>query len=108
MNVLPENVPLPEERVKEMVEEAVHLAWNMLTLVPPALLCQPTDYKEEWHEKRITSWNKEATPDPVVYFRPVLFYSARSHIGFKGAIGNSQPKDMKILDCQYRHPGTEM
>lgn len=88
-----------------MVGEAVGLAWSVLTLVPPALIYQPTQYKEEWHEKRATSWNKDLpSSDPVVYFKPILLYSALGHVGCKGAIGNiqiTQSKDIKILQCQY-------
>ena len=82
-----------------MTTEAVHLAWDMVTLVPPALICQPSQYHEEWHEKRITYWSEESLlhVHPLIYFRPVLFFSALGHVGYKGEVGNvsERPEDMK-------------
>jgi hypothetical protein len=48
----------------------------MVTLVPPALVVQPTEYLEEWHDKRITSWDDDASPNPSIYFCPVLFHDS--------------------------------
>lgn len=87
------------DTIKGMVVKAVHLAWNMITLVPPAIICQPTEYKEEWHEKQFTSWNKDLSDNPVVYFEPLLFYSSRGHVQCKGIIGNTQTSNMTLATC---------
>ena len=77
-----------------MIKLSVSLAWDMVTLVPPAIVCQPDVYREEWHEKRIKHWNDSKPSRPLVYFRPVLFYSSLGHVGCKGEIGNfMQHKD---------------
>ena len=80
-----------------MTTEAVHLAWDMVTLVPPALICQPSQYHEEWHEKRVTYWSETFSPHPLIYFRPVLLFSALGHVGYKGEVGNvsERAEDMK-------------
>ena len=87
-----------------MVDKAVCLVWDMVTIVPPAIVYQPTEYKEEWHEKRITSWKDNLSYNPVVYFQPVLFYSALGHVGCKGTIGNTQPNNITLIQCQCLPP----
>ena len=71
----------------EMAEEAAKLALDMVTLVPPAIVCQPKQYQEEWQDKRIAHWEKDSKRS-LIYFRPVLFFSALGHIGCKGEVGN--------------------
>ena len=101
LDILPVCEGLPKDTVKQMVDKAVHLAWDMVTLVPPAVVCQPSQYCEEWHEKRITYWSEESLPHPLIYIRPVLFFSALGHVGCKGIIGNTIARDMKIVQCTY-------
>jgi hypothetical protein len=94
---LPSNTHIEESVVLEMVTEATELAWNMVTLVPPALVVQPTEYLEEWHDKRITSWDDDASPNPSIYFCPVLFHDSLGQIGCKGVIGNKLANDAIII-----------
>jgi hypothetical protein len=89
------------DSLQQMTEKAVELAWNMVTLVPPALVVQPAEYLEEWHDKRITSWDDDASPNPSVYFRPVLFHSCLGHVGCKGVIGNITPENLELVDSHY-------
>ena len=105
---MPTDESLSEVKVKEMIDRAVHLVWEMMTLIPPAIVCQPTEYKEEWHEKRITSWSDALPYNPVVYYRPVLLYSALGHVGCQGIIGNSSPNTMTLIPCQYVPPFEEL
>ena len=83
-----------------MTTEAVNLAWDMVTLVPPALVCQPSQYHEEWHEKRVTYWKEESLHRLLIYFRPVLLFSALGHVGYKGEVGNvsERAEDMRRGD----------
>ena len=86
--------------ILQMIDISVSLAWDMVTLVPPAIVCQPDVYQEEWHEKRIKYWNDTTTSSmPLVYFRPVLFYSSLGHVGCKGEIGN-------VTQCNDELKGT--
>ena len=97
LDILPVCEGLPKDTVKQMVDKAVHLAWDMVTVVPPAVVCQPSQYCEEWHEKRIAYWSENSSPHPLIYIRPVLFFSALGHIGYRGIIGNSTTTNMKIV-----------
>ena len=84
-----------------MIAEAVKLSWDMVSLVPPPVVDQPaTEYNEDWHEKRLTSWDDDSPSKPLVYFRPVLYYSCLGHVGCKGVVGNALP-NAKVIDCQY-------
>ena len=77
--------------IDDLVKKAVHLSWNMVTLVPPAIVAQPTDYHDEWHEKRYSSWTEDASDQMLNYYRPVLFYSTLGHVAYKGEVGNILP-----------------
>ena len=99
LDILPVCEGLSEDTFKLIVDKAVHLAWDMVTLVPPAVVCQPSWYHEEWHEKSITYWSENSSPHPLIYIRPVLFSSALGHVGCKGIIGNSTTRYMKIVHC---------
>lgn len=86
------------ECFQEMIEKAVRVAWNMVTLVPPPLLCQPLMYSEEWHERRTTYWSDDIEDNTnLMYFQPVMFYSALEQVATKGMIGNSPLDSMEIL-----------
>ena len=84
---------------KEMAKEAAKIALDMITLVPPAIVCQPKRYQEEWQDKRTTYW-KEDSDIPLIYFHPVLFFSALGHIGCKGEVGNTIPRHKEIQCTQ--------
>lgn len=77
--------------IVDVVKKAVHLSWNMVTLVPPAIVAQPTEYHDEWHDKRYSSWNEDASDQMLNYYRPVLFYSTLGHVACKGEVGNILP-----------------
>ena len=68
---------------------------DMITLVPPAIISKPKQYQEEWQDKRYVYWN-DYFPGPLIYFRPVLFFSALGHIGCKEEVGNTIPRDKEI------------
>ena len=81
---------------------AVELAWKIVTLVPPALVCLPKEYNEDCMERRYTAWSDEAPSCPTIYFKPVLFYSAlgHRHREIKGIVGNKiNQNTMKIVKC---------
>ena len=61
----------------------------MVTLNPPAIVCQPTCFKEEWFETRAANWvDSDGSLAIQVYYRPILFYSARLDVAVKGEVGN--------------------
>ena len=74
-----------------MIEEGINIAFSMVTLVPPVLICHPPKYNEDWMEPRSNYWSDKGchTPMPItIYFRPVLFFSSTGGIGTKGEVGN--------------------
>ncbi|XP_019859369.1 PREDICTED: uncharacterized protein LOC109587582 [Amphimedon queenslandica] len=88
-----------EEPIQKLIEQAVHVTWDMVTLVPPAILAQPPDINEEWHEIRTTYWN-DSTHNPLIYFKPVLFYSALGQVACKGEVGNVLRSNAVVLHHQ--------
>lgn len=82
-----------------MLDNAIELAWNMVTLVPPAIVYQPLDYVEEWQERRYTCWKEDGGSSGLIHFRPVLFFSALGHVGCKGEIGNIPPQSTNDKHC---------
>ena len=80
-----------ESLEKDMISEGVSMAFSMVTLVPPAIVCFPTRYNEEWVEPRIHYWDDETSQSKIsVYFRPALFLSSTGVLGSKGEVGNKQ------------------
>ena len=70
----------------------------MVTLLPPAIVAQPLDFDEEWHEIRTTYWSDNN--NPLIYFKPVLFYSALGQVACKGEIGNFLRSNAVVLPHQ--------
>jgi hypothetical protein len=73
----------------EEAELAVDICWKMLTVSPPTFHCQPKIYNEEWHKCHAGSWHDP--PGELIYYRPVLMYSAGGIVAHKGSVG-SKPK----------------
>ena len=81
--------------LKEQALKAVDICWRMQTVSPPMFLCQPKLFSEDWHTIHRNSWyGKE---DELVYYRPVLMYSAGGTVAHKGFVGNKpQAVDLDI------------
>ena len=77
-----------------MVKKAAHLSWDMVTLVPPAIVAQPHEFHDEWQEKRYSYWKEENRDQALIYYRPVLFFSALGHVACKGEVGNTLPTEL--------------
>jgi hypothetical protein len=69
----------------EEAELAVDICWKMLTVSPPTFHCQPKIYNEEWHKCHAGSWHDP--PGELIYYRPVLMYSAGGIVAHKGSVG---------------------
>ena len=76
----------------EMCEDAVKIAFHMVTLIPPGVLCQPKYYVDGWQEKRLKFWEESSLESSLIYFRPIFFFSALGHVGCTGEVGNVIPK----------------
>ena len=80
--------------IVDMIKKAAHLSWDMVTLVPPAIVAQPNEYHDEWQEKRYSYWKQENTDQVLNYYHPVVFFSALGHVACKGEVGNILPTDL--------------
>ena len=93
---------IPGEILREQTLKAVDICWRMQTVSPPMFLCQPKLFSDEWHGFHRNSWyDKE---DELVYYKPVLMYSAGGDIASKGFVGNKPPveqiPDVNVSDNQ--------
>ena len=98
---------ITEDEIVSVVKKAVKLAWMTVTLVPPALVSYPKEYDEDWMDKRITAWSKDEPSCPIIYFQPVLFYSALGQVGLKGIVGNKiNQKTVECMLLAFLHDNT--
>ena len=84
-----------------MIKDAVDLTWKMVMLVPPALVDLPKEYSTELMNWNACYWNDDACQDPVIYFKPVMFYSSLGHVAERGVVGNIRQKSMKLIECKW-------
>ena len=70
----------------EQAITAVEICWKMQTVSPPMFLCQPQLYNEQWQKTHARSWSDP--PGELIYYRPVLMYSAGGTIAYKGFVGS--------------------
>ena len=76
----------------------------MQTISPPMFLCQPKLFSDDWHTIHGRSW--DINGDKLVYYRPVLMYSAGGTVAHTGFVGNvaqiikgMDSTEWKILTC---------
>ena len=83
------NDRIPKDLLREQTLKAVNICWRMQTVSPPMFLCQPKLFNEHWHTVHSRTWyDKE---NELVYYRPVLMYSAGGTVAYKGFVGNKPP-----------------
>lgn len=85
------------ELITAYVSGAIRVAWKMLTLNPPAIICKPKKYSERWHEEFRKKWHEDYRHYNLVYYRPVMLYGAGGTVAVKGKVGNKLTVDSK--DC---------
>ena len=74
-----------------LIEEAVKIVWDMVTLNPPAISCLPQKFNEDWHDKHATQWEESRQTNQLVYYNPVLFFGFNMDVAHKGEVGNKPP-----------------
>ena len=87
----------------------------MLKLLPPLVVCQPTDYNEDLQDTNKMTWNEEwMTWDkgaaPLHYYCPVLVYGNHLHVAVKGLVGNKEnevKEATQTIDCPYKGKPTD-
>jgi hypothetical protein len=92
------------EWLHEEAETAVEICWKMQTVSPPMFLCQPAKHKGEWHQIHYKSWHEG--PGELIYYRPVVMYTAGDRVACKGFIGKTSAESNVISPCtSYDHSG---
>ena len=74
-----------------LIEESVKIAWDMVTLNPPAISSLPQDFDEDWHDKHVTQWEDSSDTNDLVYYNPVLFFGFNMDVAQKAEVGNKPP-----------------
>lgn len=82
-----------------LAQEAIHVAWQMLTLVPPAFLCSPETNSPHWQDVEGSKQGQR-----FCYYKPMMLYCAHSaSVGVKGIISfkDTLPGDYEtgMSDC---------
>ena len=89
---------------------ACKLTLDLVTAWPPLIVSEPSEFREEWHDREFQYWERSPAPSPtphrknsiknasappmkLFYTRPVLFRSYEGGVGAKGWVGN---KDKKV------------
>lgn len=83
--------------ITDEVTKACELAWNIVTLVPPAVIGCPSEYNEDIHEIRFRTGSGPYTL--TTYYRPVLFHGSHGQLAEKGLISaeSTTAPDCKII-----------
>ena len=85
-----EKLSLPAEQIMELckndVEDAISVAWDMLTLVPPAILCTPEKYLGRWHDVNGKQCVKRGYYK-LSYYRPLMLYDAHGSTAVRAIVG---------------------
>ena len=88
------------EELHEDASTAVQIAWDMLMLKPPAIVCLPKKYTKAWHQDYGPLWNDRKPPEPLFYLRPLLLYGAGGSVATKALVGNRSPStNERVSNC---------
>ena len=77
---------VPEPHFTSLIDNAVGIAWKMLTLLPPAVLCTHEKYfGDEWQTVRRYQGHKEQYYE-LKYFRPLMLCHAHGSTAVKAMV----------------------
>ena len=82
---------IPNAKPEKLAEDssiAVQIAWDMLMLQPPEIVCMPEKYSKAWHEDYGQAWDSSKPSHPHTYFRPLLFLGAGGSVATRAIVGN--------------------
>ena len=97
----------PQHVVENQVTCAIQIAWEMLTLDPPAVACKPEKYTKAWHDKIWKKWKSHEFYD-LVYYRPVMLYGAGGSVAVKGKVFNKKCSDLaNCVNQEEEHSTSE-
>lgn len=98
------------------IANAVSLAWKMVTLNAPFIVCQPKKYLSEWQEKHAFAFTPPQGPYILTYHRPLVLNIAKKQAVVLGKVGNRVPQEgdeyaniptIDDLTCSLASTGSE-
>ena len=78
-------VILPQDYFSPVIEDSIKVAWEMLTLLPPAVLCTPEKYFDEWHTA-VTDFLEKKRYFTLKYYRPLMLSHAHGPPAVKAMV----------------------
>ena len=89
-----DEVKIPRH-VAALIEDATTVAWEMLTLIPPPVLCSPEKFDECY--QLVVGKNKiKEKHYRLSYYRPVMLYSAHGSVAVKGIARKEASKEFTV------------
>ena len=67
----------------DLIENATTVAWEMLTLIPPPVLCCPEKFSDKYQQV-VGNTKGIGKYYSLFYYRPVMLYDARGSVAVKG------------------------
>ena len=80
------------EPLNEVAASATSVAWDMLTLVPPSILCTPEKFSDDWH-KVVGKPCVKGRHYKLSYYRPLMLYHAHGPVAVKAIVGKESTSD---------------
>ena len=81
--------------LNNIVAEATSVAWEMLTLVPPVILCTPEKFSNNWHEV-VGKPCVKGGYYKLSYYRPLMLYHAHGHVAVKAIVGKKTSSEPTV------------
>ena len=75
------------------ITNAVSLAWKMVTLNAPFIVCQPKKYLSKWQEKHAFAFTASQGPYILTYHRPLVLNIAKRQTVVFGKVGSRDPQE---------------
>lgn len=90
---------IPHEQLQHCVDEAIQVAWCMITMIPPQIAtCEPKNHFDENLHEYLgdTQHPPEEGNYKLVYRRPILFASCTNKLVDTGRVRIVQSEDAKV------------
>ena len=91
----PEGIAEGIEGIAVLIEEATTIAWEMLTLIPPPVLCSPQKFSEDYQQV-VGSTKGIGRYYRLSYYRPVMLYSAHGSVAVRGIVHKEASKELTL------------
>lgn len=89
-----DEVKIPKD-IAALIEDATTVAWEMLTLVPPPVLCSPQEFSESYQQ--VVGNNKiKEKHYRLSYYRPVMLYNAHGSVAVRGIARKEASKEPTV------------